>query len=431
MIRFLSLCLLALGLFSCLEDECDEVRYYTVYEPVIIAASEWRNNEFSLVGPESVCEPAGFYVYGDLLFVLDKQKGLHIIDNGDNDNPTPLAFLEIPGGSGLAVRNGILYVSQYIDLLAFDLKDPTQPALLSRTENVFDSSSDFTTNMMGNGDVVIDVEVGTEQIEIDCSNRSQSQPYFWYDDVLYADSRDMAIVALNNANFATPTREVVGVGGSLARFTINEGTLYVVDDYNLRTFSLAEPAAPEFVTLTQLGWGIETIFPYEDKLFIGAQQGMHIYGLEDPNQPTFLSTFQHVRSCDPVVVQNDIAYVTMWGGSSCGDATDRLMVVDVSDARAPQLLQDFSMENSHGLGVDADHLFLCSGEDGLRVFDLQENGQVAEEVHHLRGFSAKDVIVLPARRELIALGWEQAGITQFDYDANGLPQPVSEIAVCP
>ena len=431
MIRFLSLCTLALGLFSCLEDECDEVRYYTVYEPVIIAASEWRNNEFSLVGPESVCEPAGFYVYGDLLFVLDRQKGLHIIDNGDNDNPTPLAFLEIPGGSGLAVRNGMLYVSQYIDLLTFDLSDPAKPALLSRTENVFDVNSDFSTNMMGNGDVVVDMEIGTEQIEIDCGQRSQTEPYFWYDNMLYAESRNTAMLAMQDANFATPTREVVGVGGSLARFTINEGTLYVVDDYSLRSFSLAKPAEPEFVTQTHLGWGIETIFPYEDKLFIGAQQGMHIYGLENPNEPTFLSTFQHVRSCDPVVVQNDIAYVTMWGGSSCGDATDRLMVVDVTDARAPRLLQDFPMENSHGLGVDADHLFLCNGEDGLRVFDLQEDGQVAEEVHHLSGFSAKDVIVLSARRELIALAWEQGGITQFDYDADGLPRPVSHIAVCP
>ena len=166
-------------------------------------------------------------------------------------------------------------------------------------------------------------------------------------------------------------------------------------------------------------------------LYIGAQQGMHIYGLDDPNQPNFLSTFQHVRSCDPVVVQNDIAYVTMWGGSSCGDNTDRLMVVDVADPRAPRLLQDFAMQNSHGLGVDADHLFLCSGEDGLRVFDLEENGQLGEESHHLTGFSAKDVIVQAARRELIALGWNQSGITQFDYDENGLPRPVSEIAVCP
>ena len=431
MIRILSLCLLATGLFSCLEDECEEVRYYTAYQPVVIAASEWRNNNFSLAGPESVCEPAGFYVYGDLLFVLDRQKGLHIIDNGDNDNPTPLAFLEIPGGSGLAVRNGMLYVSQYIDLLTFDLRDPAKPALVSRTENVFDLNSDFSTNMMSNGDVVIDMELGTEQIEIDCGKRSESEPYFWYESTLYAVDRVQAFRAVADANFATPTREVVGVGGSLARFTINQGTLYVVDDHSLRTFSLAEPAAPAFVGKTSLGWGIETIFPYEDMLFIGAQQGMHIYGLDDPNQPTFLSTFQHVRSCDPVVVQNDIAYVTMWGGSSCGDATDRLMVVDVTDARAPRLLQDFPMQNSHGLGVDADHLFLCNGEDGLRVFDLEENGQLADEVHHLPGFSAKDVIVLPTRRELIALGWEQAGITQFDYDANGLPRPVSEIAVCP
>ena len=71
-----------------------------------------------------------------------------------------------------------------------------------------------------------------------------------------------------------------GIGGSMARFTIKGDYLYTVDSYDLKTFDIKDKVNPMITSEVNLGWGIETIFPYGENLFIGAQSGMHIYGLE-------------------------------------------------------------------------------------------------------------------------------------------------------
>ena len=68
-----------------------------------------------------------------------------------------------------------------------------------------------------------------------------------------------------------------GIGGSMARFTIKGDYLYTVDSYDLKTFDIKDKVNPEITSEVNLGWGIETIFPYGENLFIGAQSGMHIY----------------------------------------------------------------------------------------------------------------------------------------------------------
>src|SRR5262249_19826018 len=76
-------------------------------------------------------------------------------------------------------------------------------------------------------------------------------------------------------NFAAPN--VGGRGGSMARFTLMEQYLYAVSDYDLRTFNISSAQDPSLVTKTNIGWGIETIYPFKDKLFIGSTTGMFIY----------------------------------------------------------------------------------------------------------------------------------------------------------
>jgi hypothetical protein len=434
MYRFFAFLVCAFALSGCLEDDCQEEILYTAYTPIVAEAANWRAASFALGEPsEDVCDPSGFYVYGDILFVVDRSTGLHIIDNRDNAAPRPLAFMSVPGGEGIAARNNMLYLSQYGDLLTFDISNPGEPRFLTRTEEVFPYSH-FADGQPG--DVIIGYAESQESYSLDCNAPYYGHGY-WFD-----GSR--VLVNSINAEFAlgvvptvtggvagAPQPETVGQGGSLARFTISKQTLYVVDERSLRTFSLEKPAEPEFVNTAHIGWGIETIFPSGDNLYIGAETGMHIFGIgQDPNSPEFLSTFQHVRSCDPVVVSGDLAYVTLWGGSNCGDQGDRLMVVDVSDPRRPTLVQDLPQSNSHGLGLTDDHLYLCSGPEGMNVFALAADGTVGDLVHTAGGFPAKDVIVRADRKEAIVFGWEQAGIRQYDLLAGGELSQQSELAIC-
>lgn len=427
------LALMALVFTGCLEETCSENRIVQGFEPVTISPAEWRTSSFFCGVPQEVCEATSFYVYGDYLFMMEGSKGLHILNNSDPTNPTPITFMEAPGGQGLAVRNGILYMNQYLDLVAFDLSNPEKPELVGRTEDVFQPYSVFA-QVLPTGEFVTDWIPTEEERVISCNNPNFSSR-FWFDGNI-AFTESIVNFSSNDANFSTgaPTAgggpETVGQGGSLARFTITNSTLYAVDDTNLKTFDLSNPEQPVFIGNVGLGWGIETLFPYGDQLYIGSETGVHIYDVSDPLAPEHLSTFEHVLACDPVVVNNDLAYVTLWGGRDCGSVGDQLEILDVSDPRNPRSLQVTPMSSSHGLGVAEGKLFLCSQWEGFRVFDLDDEGLLGDQLDHVTDITARDVIVQPANNNLIVLGYYQDGIKQYKYTDEGLLSASSQISVC-
>lgn len=204
-----------------------------------------------------------------------------------------------------------------------------------------------------------------------------------------------------------------GRTGSLARFQVVEGNLFAISGDRLSVFDVSDPGAPAFRNSVAVGFGIETLFARDTALFIGARDGMHVYDISDPDSPAPLSSFSHVRSCDPVVVEGDLAFVTLRSGGGCWGGQNELQILDVSDLRAPQLLKTFPMVNPHGLGVDGDDLFICDGAAGFKRFRLGE-GLSLTLVEHLGGLDAYDVIpAVEGRARLILVS--QEGLSQYDY----------------
>lgn len=428
------LLLLSVILSGCLDEKCNEERIVQGFEPVTTSSEEWRASTFFCGVPQEVCEATSFYVYGDYLFMMEGSRGLHILDNSDPSNPTPITFMEVPGGQGLAVRNGILYMNQYVDLVAFDLTNPELPELVGRTKDVFEPYTVFA-QVLPDGEYVVDWLPTNEQRVVRCDDPNFNAR-FWDGGrgIFWAQEGALDISASVSFNDVAPTaggqRETVGQGGSLARFTITNSTLYAVDESRLKTFDLTDPEQPEFVGNVNLGWGIETLFPYGDQLYVGSATGVHIYDVSSPLEPQHLSTFEHVLACDPVVVNNDLAYVTLWGGRDCGSVGDQLEIIDVSDPRNPESVQITPMSSSHGLGVAEGKLFLCSQWEGFRVFDLDDEGLLGEQLDHVTDITARDVIVQPRNNNLIVLGYYQDGIKQYNYTDEGRLSATSQISVC-
>ncbi|MEL7163303.1 MAG: hypothetical protein AAFN92_21275, partial [Bacteroidota bacterium] len=360
--------------------------------------------------------------------------GLYVYDNSNTNDPEIISFMDAPGIQGIAVRNDILYINQYTDLVAFDLADPRTPSMVGRTEDVFDPYTIFAQVVPGTGnEFVIGWAENGETRLLDCNSENFGSSWFWgnsTDDSRQAFASDASAFNAAGAPTAGGTSETVGQGGSLARFTIINGTLYAVDDQHLKAFTLEDPLQPNYVQNVNIGWGIETIFPYEDKVFIGTQTGMQIFSIADPLNAEHLSTFEHVLSCDPVVVSDDKAYVTLWGGRDCGSTGDQLEIIDVSDPRNPASLQITPMSSSHGLGVAEGKLFLCSQWEGFKVYDLNDDGLLGEQLDEADDIVARDVIVLPQNNNLIVLGYGQEGIQQYDYSDDGRLTRTSRISLC-
>ena len=206
-----------------------------------------------------------------------------------------------------------------------------------------------------------------------------------------------------------------GTGGSLARFTIAQGHLYAVDGQTLYAYSLANAANPQLSGTTNLGWEIETLYAYEDKLFIGSQSAMYIYSIANPEQPQYVAQASHVRACDPVVANGTTAYVTVRStGTNCGGSADELLVYDISTITSPQLLATRAMQSPWGLGLHGDKLYVCDGSAGMVVFDVA-NPANPQPLQQLNGEAFYDVI--PLDNVLIAM--IQGGMALYTYGPDG------------
>ncbi|GAA4009481.1 hypothetical protein GCM10022408_21980 [Hymenobacter fastidiosus] len=234
----------------------------------------------------------------------------------------------------------------------------------------------------------------------------------------------LASCASNDASPASADRAADnGRGGSLARFTVLGNTLYVVDNQSLRLFSLATPGAPARGPVVNLNLGIETIYPRAPYLFLGTQRGMYIFDASIPAAPEQLAYYEHVMSCDPVVVDDRYAYVTLRDGRTCGGGINQLQVVDLTNLRAPRLAQVYPMEHPMGLGVDSTLLFVCD-KNQLKVFNTQN----APRLLPLQTFSVNVSDVIPHRGNLLAIGPD--GLYQYRYQ-GGVLTPLSKLPITP
>lgn len=159
-----------------------------------------------------------------------------------------------------------------------------------------------------------------------------------------------------------------GQGGSLAIFALAGDYLYTVDEATLNVFSLIDQAEPAKVNDIEVGWDIETLFAHDGYLYIGSQEGMYIYSLSNPENPQFVSSVQHMRSCDPVVSNGVYSYVTLHSNSGCGGDLNVLQIYNTSNPALPELVHQRNLVHPKGLGLYGHYLVVC--DDKIKIFDV-------------------------------------------------------------
>lgn len=201
-----------------------------------------------------------------------------------------------------------------------------------------------------------------------------------------------------------------GTGGSLAKFTINGNYLYTVQSNFLHVYDISSAADPLLLrTINLNNSDVETIYCYGTHLFFGTQTGMLIYDISNPDIPVYTSTYAHIRSCDPVVVSGQYAWVTLSTGNVCGRGLNQLELIDISDIRYPQLQRVYSFSRPRGLAVQGDYLYLCDEVSGFKVLDISKpmSARVVHELPELRAF---DVI---AKNGILTIT-SKDGVYQYD-----------------
>ena len=400
---------------SCIDDSCTEKQKVTVYNPVYLGIDEVR--AAVKAGPISEPESTGaLYYYNDFLFIGEPGVGIHIYNNSEKKNPKNIATIEAKGNQSMAIKSDMLYIDNYMDLFVFDLSNMAQPQMVKRIDNVF-----IDHQILRDENVVIDYVAHEEEIEFDC-NSGQFIDFVIGNDVLIdfggwsGSGNGIQNASLDQISIAAPEASSgsrqVGIGGSLARFTIAFDRLYVVESSSMKVFSLDKADCPESVSTINLGFGIETIFPYKENLFIGSQTGMLIYSASDRDNPTLLGRVNHATVCDPVFVTDDRAYVTLRDGQNCRGFVNQLDVINITDLTRPRLVTSYNMDNPHGLSVRDEILYICDGDSGLKVFDRSNDFEIDQnQLEHIKNISAIDVISL-SKDHLLMIGKD--GLHQYD-----------------
>lgn len=198
-----------------------------------------------------------------------------------------------------------------------------------------------------------------------------------------------------------------GKGGSMARFTILNNHLYTVDNQNLNVFTITAADTPAFVKSLPVGFAIETIFARNNTLFLGSSNGMYIYDISSPTNPVLQSFFQHIYSCDPVVANDSLAYLTMRTETFCGRNTNELQVIDIKNRKSPKFVSRVQMVKPYGLGLDGNKLFVC--DNGLKVFSLAN--PLAPKL--TKSFNVTAIDVIPDANLLMVLATD--GLHQYKY----------------
>jgi hypothetical protein len=200
-----------------------------------------------------------------------------------------------------------------------------------------------------------------------------------------------------NLSYAASERSnapvTIGVGGSMARFTTIDDRLYILSDFLLETVDISIGKDPKPMGNIPISFTAEHI-----------------------------STTAHIQSCDPVISDGEYAYVTLRGGTPCGGATNQLEAYNIKDPIKPQLIQEFAMDNPHGLTKVGDFLYVCEGTGGWKKIKSNLPGAFKTEQTN-KNHSAYDVL-LTAQNTLLFVG--SSGIYQYELNGND-PKLISEI----
>ncbi|MDZ7878738.1 MAG: hypothetical protein U5L45_13745 [Saprospiraceae bacterium] len=424
----LVLCTLLGLLFSaCLEDKCENTSTFTQWNPVYKTDAELKTPpQYQAARP--LKNTGKIYFYDKYILVNELKQGIHVIDNTNPAAPQNIGFISIGGNVDMAVQGNYLYADNYMDLITVDISTIANPKVTCRSTDVFNTT--FWRDPQRGW--VVDYVAEKITQTFDCTDPSLTDfGNGWYRnstgtvfDMNGKVNNSSAFSPAAGATGATPA----GVGGSFARFTFNANNFYAINASQLKTFSLSRLDCPLLVATTSVAWNIETLFSYKDKLFIGSTTGMFIYDVSNPNNPRQLSRFTHGLACDPVVIENETAYITLHSGTTCNNNLNQLSLVDIKNITNPTLIKAYNMVSPKGLSVWGDMLYLC--DDGLKIYDVKDKNAVDKNLKaHITGFETFDVIAYEQnnRRNLMVIGKD--GLFQFDVTDPTKPKELSKIGV--
>lgn len=401
--------------FSMVFSSCEDntLKEYKGYAPLYLSYKDLRS---SIIQEQNVDlkNPGKIYFKDNYIFIVEELKGIHVYDNSNPSSPVKKTFIKLPGVVDISISGTIMYADSYVDLVVLDIENIDNIHEAGRLEDILPYTVPAVTDKkypMGyvdkNKGIVVDWELRTIKEKVDINPNPVPYPIYFY-------GGGLAFYDKANSSGASSgvSGSGVGIGGSMARFGIKDKALYIVDNNTLKIFDITDQTAPSKVNELYAGWNVETMFLHGNQMFLGTSTGMAVYNITSPFSPFSLTFFTHATSCDPVIVDDTLAYITLRTGTNCRGNLNVLDIVSIKDITKPKTVVSYFMTNPHGLGKDGDLLFVCDGSAGLKVYNTADPKLILDNlIFTYPGINAFDVI--PVGKVLVLIG--DGGLYQYDY----------------
>lgn len=352
------LAVLSLGILlaSCNGDLCKQTVTYTKATAIYGSMDDVRNQPVN-AAIRKIENPGKVYVGDNYLLIGEENKGIHIIDNSNPESPVQLNFINVHGNKEFFVEGNSLYAESLTDVIKYDITNLNNVTIESRAQDVFEFQN---IDQTGNEIIGFDLEIVTEEFDCDTEINEGVTVFFdWKNEIIPTSSVPVSFAGSS-----------VGGVGTVNRIAYTNDHLYIIN--RTQMFTLSDETELELISKENAGWAMETLFPFEDNLFIGTESGMLVYSVAEGSSPQFFSSFDHAQACDPVLPKGNVAYVTLRSGTQCQGFTNELDVVNISNLASPSLANVVELETPYGMAVSGNTLFVGQGENGISMLNITD-----------------------------------------------------------
>lgn len=130
LILFLSLILLFV---SC--EKTENKNLTEGYKPIYMDYDNIHN--IASMRAVNMVNTGKIYLFHNYVFINERGRGVHVIDNSNPRNPQNIKFLSIPGNYDISIRNNILFADNASDLVAINISNLDSIYVTKRIPNVY------------------------------------------------------------------------------------------------------------------------------------------------------------------------------------------------------------------------------------------------------------------------------------------------------
>lgn len=103
--------------------------------PIYAENEVW--DEVKSLPPQPIGNLGKIYYKAPYIFVNERFRGIHVLDNTDPSDPTAVVFIQIYGCEDIAISGNILYADNYTDLVVIDISDLNNVKEVDRIKDLY------------------------------------------------------------------------------------------------------------------------------------------------------------------------------------------------------------------------------------------------------------------------------------------------------